>query len=375
MTALPQLEEVDTPALVVDGPALVDNVRRMAARAREAGVGLWPHAKTHKSLAVAAVQREEGIAGLTAATLHEAETFADGGIEDILIAYPPIGSRLPRVVELSKRVRLRVALDNAGTAEALDDACRKAGTRVGYLWEVECGTGRIGTEPGSATARVIAPVAARTQHAWFAGLLAFAGHAYAADSPEEIGAVAEEEGRAVLKTAAALAEEGVEALALSVGTTPTTHHLEREGAVTEIRPGNYVYYDATQVTLGVAPPERCALSVLATVVARPSPNRIILDCGSKALAAEKLSLRSPGFGLVMGHPGLLVAQLYEEHAIVTSEETVEIPVGERVRVVPNHACACANLHERMLVLENSSVADVWSIDARGWTGRSRLSPG
>jgi D-serine deaminase-like pyridoxal phosphate-dependent protein len=85
--------------------------------------------------------------------------------------------------------------------------------------------------------------------------------------------------------------------------------------------------------------------------------------------------RSPGFGLVVGHPRLLVASLYEEHAIVTSEETIEIPVGERLRVVPNHACACANLHERMLVLENSSVADVWSIDARGWTGRSRLSPG
>lgn len=129
------------------------------------------------------------------------------------------------------------------------------------------------------------------------------------------------------------------------------------------------------MTLGVAPLERCALSVLATVVARPSPNRIILDCGSKALAAETLSLRSPGFGLVVGHPRLVVAHLYEEHAIVTSEETIEIPVGERVRVVRNHACACAYLHERMLVLENSSVADVWNIDARGWTGRSRLSPG
>jgi D-serine deaminase-like pyridoxal phosphate-dependent protein len=369
MTALPKLDKVDTPALVVDGPTLVENVRRMAARAREAGVGLWPHSKTHKSLAVAAVQREHGIAGLTAATPREAETFADGGVEDILIAYPPVGPRLARVVELSKRIRLRVVLDNAETVEALDDACREAGTRVGYLWEVECGTGRIGTEPGAAAARLIAPVAARTEHAWFAGLMAFAGHAYAAESPEEIGAAAEQEGRAVHETAAALAAEGVEAPALSVGTTPTTHQLEREGAVTEIRPGNYVFYDATQVTLGVAALERCALSVLATVVARPSPHRLILDCGSKALAAETLSPRTLGFGLVVDHPELLVDRLFEEHAILLSEEPSEIPIGARLAVVPNHACACVNLHERMLVVEADEVVDVWMVDARGWNAR------
>jgi D-serine deaminase-like pyridoxal phosphate-dependent protein len=259
-----------------------------------------------------------------------------------------------------------VVLDNAETADALDEACAKAGTGVGYLWEVECGTGRIGTEPGTAAAGIIAPVAEGTRHASFAGLMAFAGHAYAAESQEGIGAAAEQEGRAVRETAAALADKGVEVPALSVGTTPTTHQLEREGAVTEIRPGNYVFYDATQVTLRVAPLDWCALSVLATVVARPSPHRIILDCGSKALAAEKLNPQSPGFGLMVDHPELLVARLYEEHAIVTSEEPIAVQIGERLRVVPNHACACANLHERMLVLENGGVVDVWNIDARGW---------
>ena len=369
MAALPRLEEVETPALVVDGPTLVENVRRMAARAREANVGLWPHSKTHKSCAVAAVQRKHGIAGLTAATAREAETFAAAGVDDILIAYPPVGPRLARAVELSKRIRLRVVLDNAETVAALDEACREAGTRVGYLWEVECGTGRIGTEPGAAAARVIAPLAATTRHAWFAGLMAFAGHAYAAESPGEIGAAAEQEGRAVHETAAALADEGVEVGALSVGTTPTTSVLEREGAVTEIRPGNYVFYDATQVTLGVVPPERCALSVLATVVARPTERRLILDTGSKALAAEQLSPRSPGFGFVLGHPELLVERLYEEHAIVTSKEPSAVPIGERLAVVPNHACACVNLHERMLVVDDGDVVDAWTIDARGWTAR------
>lgn len=366
MSELPGLDEVQTPALVVEGPKLVENVRAMAVRAREAGVGLWPHSKTHKSLAVASLQREHGIAGLTAATLHEAETFADGGIQDILIAYPPVGHRLPRVIELSKRIRLRVVLDDPDTAVALDQACRSAGTRVGYLWEVDSGAGRIGTEPGSAAAGVIAPVAESTRHAVFSGVMSFAGHAYAASSSAEIGDIAEGEGRAVMETAAALAEAGVEAQALSVGTTPTTHQLEREGAVTEIRPGNYVYYDATQVALGVVPVERCALSVLGTVVARPSPTRLIMDTGMKALSGEVLSPSTRGFGLVLGHPELFVARLYEEHAIVHSEEPIDIRVGDRLRVVPNHACTCANLHERMLVIEHGSIADVWSVDARGW---------
>ena len=128
---------------MVDGPTLDANVREMAARARRGNVGLWPHSKTHKSLGVAALQREHGIAGLTTATLREAETFADDGIQDILIAYPPVGRRLQRVIDLSKRIRLRVVLDNAEIADALDDACRTARTQVGFLWEVECGTGRI----------------------------------------------------------------------------------------------------------------------------------------------------------------------------------------------------------------------------------------
>ena len=366
MTGLLELGEIETPALVVDGPKLVENVRRMAARAREARVGLWPHSKTHKSLAIAAVQREYGIAGLTAATPREAEVFADGGVQDILLAYPPVGWRLARVVELSKRVRLRVVLDNGDTAAALDDACRRAGTRVGYLWEVDCGAGRIGNEPGVGAASVIAPVADRTHHAVFAGVMSFAGHAYAADSPEKIGEVAESEGRAVLETASALADAGVEAQALSVGTTPTTHQLEREGAVTEIRPGNYVFYDATQVALRVVSVERCALSVLGTVVARPSPTRVILDTGMKALSGEVLSPSTKGFGLVLGHPELFVAKLYEEHAILHSEEPIEIPVGARLHVVPNHACTCVNLHDRMVVVENDAVVDVWSVDARGW---------
>lgn len=367
MTPLPELDTVATPALAVEGPALTRNIAEMANRARARGIELWPHSKTHKSRTIAALQREHGIGGVTVATVREAESLAGAGFEDILVAYPPVGEwRVERLVALARNVRLRVVLDSVEVAEALDSACRRAGVRIGYLWEIDCGVRRIGSEPGEVSAELVAPIAVRTRHAFFAGLMAFAGHVYAAGTPEDIAAIASAEGQAVLETAAALTERGIEVASLSVGTTPTAHNLECEGEVTEIRPGNYVFYDATQVALGLVGAERCALSVLTTVVSRPHPQRLILDAGSKALAAERLTAKTEGFGFVVGHPELVVERLFEEHAIVTAPTPVAIPVGARLRIVPNHACAAANLHERILVTEEGHVVDVWAIEALGW---------
>jgi D-serine deaminase-like pyridoxal phosphate-dependent protein len=370
VSRLPSLETVATPCLVVDGSVLRENVRAMAGRARAAGVEMRPHSKTHKSVAVASLQREQGAAGLTVATAREAECFAAAGFDDLLVAHPPVGERLERLVALAGDVRVRVVLDSVEVVRGLEEACRRAGVRIGYLWEVDCGVGRCGTPPGASAAELVASVAGRTRHAYFDGLMAFGGHAYAASSVDGIRAAAAEERNAVLETAEALERLDVGVRALSIGTTPTAHLLEGGAGVTEIRPGNYVFYDATQVALELVPKERCALSVLATVVSKPIPTRLILDAGSKALAAERLTPRTPGFGFVIGHEQLAVERLYEEHAIVTSAEPIPIPVGSRLRVVPNHSCATANLHEHMLVLENDQVADTWPIDARGWERRA-----
>jgi D-serine deaminase-like pyridoxal phosphate-dependent protein len=365
--ALPRLDSVTTPAALLDGDVLRRNIDAMAAAARAAGVRHWPHTKTHKSVAIARLQTEAGAAGLTVATMREAEQLASAGFEDLLIAYPPVGAwRLERLVRLADRVRVRVVLDGLDAVRLLDESCRGARVRIGYLWEVECGTGRSGSPAGAETSRLVAQALETASTAEFAGLMAFAGHAYLATSRSELGDIAEAEAHAVLSTAEELDAARIKTPALSVGTTPTARHLERQKGVTEIRAGNYVFNDATQVALGVAPPEDCALSVVATVVARPEPRRIILDCGSKALAAERLTPRSEGFGLVVGHDELRVERLFEEHAIVVSDEPCEIPLGARLRVIPNHACATANLHERLLVVADDEVVDVWPVGARGW---------
>jgi len=367
VSGLPSLDEVQTPALLVDGPTLVRNIAGMAERVRGTGVALWPHCKTHKTPEIAALQREHGAAGLTVATMREAEVFAAAGHTDLLVVYPPVGrTRLDRLTKLARTARVRVVLDSEAALTGLDDACRVAGIEIGWLWEVDCGTRRIGTLPGAATAQLVAPLAERYHHGPFAGLLTFAGHAYGAKSAEELRAIAATERAAVRETAQELATLGVEAQARSVGTTPTAHQLEAAEGVTEIRPGNYVFYDATQVALGLVPVERCALSVLATVVSRPDPLRLILDCGSKALAAERLTSRTTGLGLVAGHEGLTVDRLFEEHAIVEASEPSTVPIGARVRVIPNHSCASVNLHERILVTDGEEVVDDWRIAARGW---------
>jgi D-serine deaminase-like pyridoxal phosphate-dependent protein len=363
------LEEVPTPALVIDLPRLTTNIRRMASLAADIGVELWPHTKTHKSREIARLQQENGAAGLTVATLREAEVLRKSGFDRLLIAYPPIGAwRLEILARLVRDSDVRVALDSIEAAEMLDATARGSGQPFRYLWEVDCGVGRCGTSAGADTATRVTDATRRFSHASFDGILTFGGHAYGAVDEASLVAAAQDEKDALEQTLAALNDSGLEARARSAGTTPTSHRLTRRGPITEIRPGNYVFYDATQVALGVVTEDRCALSVLATVVSRPSARRLILDCGSKALAAERLSVRTPNFGLVAGHPELTVERLYEEHAIVYAEEGSPIKLGSRLRVIPNHACATVNLHANMLIVTGTEVVDRWTVDARGWDG-------
>jgi D-serine deaminase-like pyridoxal phosphate-dependent protein len=364
-TAESRLQTAPTPGLIIDRDKLRRNIGELAERAGRAGVALWPHGKTHKCAEVAQLQRAAGAAGLTVATLAEAEYFVAAGFTDILVAYPPVGEwRLARLAALGRRARLRVVLDDVSVLQAMIAACRGAGTRIPYLWEVDCGAGRLGTAPGETTATAIAG-APRGDDCPFEGLMTFGGHAYGAMNDAELDLAAQDERDALAASESALSARGIRCATLSAGTTPTSHRLRAGSGITELRPGNYVFYDATQVALGLVGPERCALSVRTTVVGRPSPGRAILDAGSKALAAERLTPRAEGFGIVCGHPELRVERLYEQHAIVHSEGPCRLAVGERVNVVPNHACAATNLHRHALIVEQDEVVDLWRIGAAG----------
>lgn len=367
------LGALETPALLLDLGVLRTNIEEMAARARSIGVALRPHAKTHKSPTIAALQLDHGAAGLTVGTVEEAERLVDAGIDDLLLTVPPVGdSRVRRLVMLARRSRVRVALDSVEAVLALDEACQECGEEVGFLWEIDCGVGRFGTSPGEESVMQILKATNSTRRATFDGLLAFGGHAYAATSAAGIRAAATDERSAVARTAEQLRAHGLGVRVTSVGTTPTSHYMVSGAGITEIRPGNYVFHDATQVAMGVVGVDRCALSVVATVVSRPTRDRLILDAGSKALGADRLSPLTTGFGLVAAHPELVVERLYEEQAVVAVVDSCSLGVGDRVQVIPNHACTTANLHADYLVVDSGSVVDVWPVAARGW-GRS-LAP-
>jgi D-serine deaminase-like pyridoxal phosphate-dependent protein len=343
---------VGTPVAVVDEAAMEANLARMAALARAAGLRLRPHAKTHKSPHVAARQLAHGANGLTVATLREAEVFADAGVDDLLIAHPPVGEpKLRRLRELTGRVRrLAVALDQPDLAAALPSA-------VEVLWEVDSGLHRIGTEPGPETSRGVRALVSLMGEERFRGLLTHGGHAYGGDRQ----GAAREETAALTESADLLRQEGIPVRELSVGSTPTAGFAAAGSGLTEMRPGTYVFGDANQVALGSQRLEDCALGVVASVVST-SRGRVVLDSGSKALSADLRVRGLEGYGIVLGRPGCRLDRLSEEHAVAVGEDLPGL--GERVVVVPAHACTTVNLQPELLF---AGPVPHWEpVTARGW---------
>jgi D-serine deaminase-like pyridoxal phosphate-dependent protein len=327
-----------TPALLVDRSALDANIRGMAERVSAVGAWLWPHAKTHKSAEIARAQLAAGAQGITVATVAEAETMVAAGVDQILIAYPPVDEwRLERIMALAARARILITLDDIETLRRLDHACAQADVSLGYLWEIDCGNHRCGSPPGEPSAELVTAAVASARHVEFNGLMTFAGHAYSARDDAELRAIARQEITAVRSTATELARRGVESPILSIGSTPTAHCLDDRAAGMYVRPGNYVFNDATQVALGTASVDTCALTVLTTVISRPQPDRAIFDAGSKALSSDRMTARAGGFGIVCEMPGVAIERLYEEHAIARVDAGTRLDVGHALASHP-HPC-------------------------------------
>src|SRR2546428_9276761 len=275
----------------------------MAKLAADHNVKLRPHAKTHKSAYMAKKQMAHGAIGLTCATFTEAEVFADAGVDDLLIAHPPVGrTKLERLAALAAQVkRLAVSLDDVGIAKTLPPS-------VEVLWEVDPGQHRIGTSPGEPTVAAVKELVRAIGAARFRGLITHGGHVYAATDQRERQIAAEQENKAVTATAEMLRQVGIEVRELSVGSTPTAGLALHDG-ITEMRPGTYIYGDANQVTLRSQRLEDCALCVVATVVSTPAPERAVVDAGSKALSADLRVGGLDGYGMLLGHEDVTVARL------------------------------------------------------------------
>ena len=358
--------EVDTPSLLIDLDAIERNIAEMAEVARDAGVRLRPHTKTHKSPEIARMQVDAGAAGLTVAKLGEAEVMADVGLDDLLVAYPIVGERkLLRLRSLLERSSVRVSLDAVEVAEGIGRVGKDVGSPVPVLVEVDTGLHRMGRPPGEPSARLALEVAV-VPGVEVIGLLTHAGHAYRATGPDELRRAAEREGLDLLETAERCARDGLELREISVGSTPTARIVAQVPGVTEIRPGTYVFNDVQQLRLGVADEPSCAARVLTTVVARPTAERFLLVAGTKAFTPDGSDGPPfPGRGVVVGRPDLVIDFMNEEHAVGHVLGDRALPIGERVQVIPLHVCGCVNQFDVAAGVRGGRVEREIRIEGRG----------
>lgn len=369
-----KLEELRTPAVLIEQSRLERNLDRMQAAAAARSLRLRPHAKTHKSVALARMQVGRGAAGICCAKLGEAEVFADAGIEDIRLPYPLNPVNADRVIALLDRTHLSFIVDHLDVARGWSAAMRAAGREVDVLVKVDVGLHRCGIDPHAPGAARFVVQVADMSGLRFRGLLSHAGHGYHATSEGELETIAASEARILRELASSASGFGPFVEEISVGATPTARYSLQQEGLTEMRPGNYVYYDRTQVGLGSASFAECALTVLARVVTRPAADRIVLDCGSKTLTNDLARAFGPvpGYGAVLEDvfgdqpdEGLLVERLSEEHAVVKATGECRLEPGDLVRIVPNHSCVVSNLMDAIWIVDGGAVVDQLEISARG----------
>lgn len=357
--------ELPSPAVIVDLDIAERNIKRMAGLARQAGVKLRPHIKPHKSVYFARKQLAAGAQGVTVAKISEAEVMVDHGIQDILIAYSIVGEeKLSRLRRLRERgAHIITTVDSVEVARGL----AQVGTPehpMPVLIEVDSGMHRGGCQPGSDTLRLGQQVQT-FKSLVLQGLFTYGGGIYGSSSREELEAHAAHEARLLRETAALLEDNGIPVQVVSGGSTPAAFALDKMEGVTEIRPGNYVFFDVSGLSLGIATPDDCSLRILATVVSVPLPGYATLDAGSKTLTTD-LAGRAQGYGYIVGMPDVHLVKLNEEHGYLRYDPAVrELRVGDRVEIIPNHACVVPNLSGRIYGIRGGKVETEIAVEARG----------
>jgi D-serine deaminase-like pyridoxal phosphate-dependent protein len=371
------LSELPTPQVLIDRTRAMNNIARVQALASDAGVRLRPHAKTHKSPIVAKWQLDAGAVGIACAKVGEAEVFVQAGVTDIRLPYPVNPANAPRLLALMDRASISIIVDHPEVVRGWSDAMRIAGRTLDVLIKVDVGFHRCGIDPDADALGFIRTVAS-LPGLKLRGLLSHAGHAYHAASEDDLRAIARREAETLAGLRAQAGASGIALDEISVGATPTLRFSAAQSGVTELRPGNYVYFDRTQVALGAASLDDCALTVLATVVSK-HPGRIVLDCGSKTLTNDQARgiSAATGYGAVLAGESdaldyareidetLTIERLSEEHATVRVTGTTRLEPGDRVRVVPNHSCVVSNLVDVVRLVEGDEVIDTLPVAARG----------
>ena len=366
------IDSVKTPSLVLDLERVRRNAGRMSEVALRNNVRLRPHIKTHKCVEVAKIQTAGHSGAITVSTLAEARAFAKHGFNDITYAVPIERGKFDEAIEiLNSGVKLNLLTDDADTMKALDAASSDASVRFNVFVKIDCGTHRVGVEPATKEAIEIPRLISDAKNLNFAGILTHAGHSYDVETKEQILEVARHERDVMVTLAEKLRSDGIEVPTVSIGSTPTMSLVDHLEGVDEIRPGNYIFFDNFQATLGSCSFEDTALTVLAAVMHK-GKDKLVVDAGAIALSKDRGPFGldpSCGYGRVLDlegkETGLRVTGMSQEHGTITGKAVDKFKVGGRVRILANHSCLTAAQHSHYNVVENRSVVDRWEIH-RGW---------
>jgi D-serine deaminase-like pyridoxal phosphate-dependent protein len=351
-----EVQELDTPALLLDLDVFEANIAKMAKFMSQGATQLRPHAKTHKCPIIAKRQIEAGAIGVCCQKLGEAEVMGAHGIDDILITNQIVGPiKIARLISLAKTTDVKVAVDNRTNVQDLARAAEEAGLELGVVIEVDVGMQRCGVSPGQATVE-LALLVDRTPGVRLCGLMGYEGHCVSQPDYRKRRAETRRANRLLVESKQAVGAAGIEVGIVSAGGTGTYMFTARHPGITEVEAGSYIFMDTTYRQ--VLSDFDFSLTVLATVISRPVVNRIVLDCGSKTLAGDH------GTPAILSVPPATSCKLSEEHSTWTYEQDApDLQAGMQVRVIPGHCCSTVNLHDVYYVIQGERVVDIWPIAA------------
>ncbi|XP_066543613.1 D-serine dehydratase [Amia ocellicauda] len=371
--AVPQrVQDLLTPALVLDLPQLRSNARLMADRFSQQGVQLRPHMKTHKTVEGGEIMTAGTRRCIVVSTLAEAFFYAENGFDDILYAYPLPFDKLDRCAELAQRLELFQVLVDSEAALAELKKHPLQGGRVWHTWlKLNCENGRAGIPHSDPAALQLAKAISQSESVELTGVYAHCGNSYHCSGGEEIKAVAQATTTATLQFMEKLKAAGIHGVKSSIGSTPSCSHPVPDMALlSEVHPGNYVFYDIQQTLIGSCKIEEVAVRVLTRVIGHyPATNQLLVDCGWTALSLDGMGRLPTGYAVIEGHPELKLLSMTQEHGKVEPVsgklDYEKFPLGSLLSLIPYHACATAAMHPVYFVQSEGRIVDTWT-PTRGW---------
>ena len=359
--------ELQTPSFLLDLDALENNLKQVQKLCDDNNKELWPMTKTHKSTVLAKMQKEYGAKGFLVGTIDEAEAFVESGLDNITIAYPVVSTaNIKRVMDLAKKARIILSFDGEEGAKVFSEELQKENMTIEYFILINCGLNRLGVKPDKAGE--LGKTLSKYENLKLIGISTHPGQVYGITDGSEIPRVSKEESESLKIAKDSLAENSLDIKIVATGSTPTFFDVVSDPNINYLRPGNYPFYDNIQLSLGVCEEKDCSLTVLGTIISRPSDDLFIVDIGSKCLGLDKGAHGSSlisGFGKVKGHDELVVIGLSEEVSKIKIEGETNLKVGDKIQIIPNHSCSAANMTNYIIGFRNDTVERIIDVDVRG----------